>query len=89
MLFIFGVAFGYAVLRSQALPRWVSWSSFAIAVIHLAAAPSMFFGFNSSQFYASNGWGAVAMVNGCTAIWLAAVGITILVKTNRTKLDAR
>ncbi|NNC12280.1 hypothetical protein HII28_10370 [Planctomonas sp. JC2975] len=78
MLFVFGLAFGYAVLRTQALPRWVGWSSFAVAVLHLAGVPSMFFGYNSSEFYASNGWGAVAMFNGIAALWLAAVGIAIL-----------
>ncbi|NUT21372.1 MAG: hypothetical protein HOV77_19535 [Hamadaea sp.] len=78
MLVIFGVAFGYAVLRSRALAPWVGWSSFGIAALHLAAVPSMFFGFNSSQFYAANGWGAVAMFNGIAAIWLAAVGVATL-----------
>ncbi|WP_227979539.1 hypothetical protein [Nocardia spumae] len=78
MLLVFGLAFGYAVLRSRALPRWIGWSSFAIAALHLAGVPSMFFGYNSSQFYASNGWGAVAMFNGYAAIWLAIVGIAIL-----------
>ena len=81
MLFVFGVAFGYAVLRSGALPRWVGWSSFAIAALHLAGVPSMFFGYNSSEFYAANGWGAVAMFNGIAAIWLAAVGVAVLVAT--------
>ncbi|MER7128457.1 hypothetical protein [Streptosporangium saharense] len=78
MLVVFGVAFGYAVLRSRALPGWVGWSSFAVAALHLAGVPSMFFGFNSSEFYASNGWGAVAMFNGIAATWLAAVGVATL-----------
>jgi hypothetical protein len=80
MLLVFGLAFGYAVLRSRALPRWIGWSSFGIAALHLAGVPSMFFGYNSSQFYASNGWGAVAMFNGYTAIWLATVGVVILMR---------
>lgn len=80
MLVVFGVAFGCAVLRSRALPRWVGWSSFGIAALHLAGVPSMFFGFNSSEFYASNGWGAVATFNGIAAIWLAAVGVATLMK---------
>ncbi|MEV6428317.1 hypothetical protein [Nocardia sp. NPDC051463] len=80
MLLVFGLAFGYAVLRSRALARWIGWSSFAIAALHLAGVPSMFFGYNSSRFYASNGWGAVAMFNGYAAIWLAIVGVAILMK---------
>ncbi|MFF0578821.1 hypothetical protein [Streptosporangium saharense] len=44
MLVVFGIAFGYAVLRSRALPGWVGWSSFAIAALHLAGVPSMFNG---------------------------------------------
>ncbi|MER6513316.1 hypothetical protein ABT158_41350 [Nonomuraea sp. NPDC001636] len=80
MLVVFGVAFGYAVLRTGALSRWVGWSSFGIAALHLAGVPSMFFGFNSSEFYASNGWGAVAMFNGIAAIWVAAVGVAALRK---------
>jgi hypothetical protein len=78
LLTVFGLALGYAVLQTSALPRWVGWSSFGIAALHLAAVPSMFFGFNSSEFYASNGWGAVAMFNGTAAIWLAAVGVATL-----------
>jgi len=78
LLVVFGVAFGYAVLRSGALPRWVGWTSFGIAALHLTGVPSMFFGFDSSEFYASNGWGAVAMFNGVAAIWLAVVGIAVL-----------
>ncbi|MFF0865324.1 hypothetical protein ACFYUV_26490 [Nonomuraea sp. NPDC003560] len=80
MLVVFGVAFGYAVLRTGALSRWVGWSAFGIAALHLAGVPSMFFGFNSSEFYASNGWGAVAMFNGIAAIWVAAVGVAALRK---------
>ncbi|MCP2323954.1 hypothetical protein HDA40_002461 [Hamadaea flava] len=86
MLVVFGLAFGYAVLRSRALAPWVGWSSFAIAALHLAAVPSMYFGFNSSEFYAANGWGAVAMFNGTAAIWLAAVGAATL--RNRTPAPA-
>ncbi|MEV7013661.1 hypothetical protein [Streptosporangium sp. NPDC051022] len=86
MLVVFGVAFGRAVLRSRAFPRWVGWSSFGIAALHLAGVPSMFFGFNSSEFYASNGWGAVAMFNGIAAIWLAAVGVATLMKKTSSAL---
>ncbi|MEV6971211.1 hypothetical protein AB0M47_39555 [Hamadaea sp. NPDC051192] len=86
MLAVFGLAFGYAVLRSRALAPWVGWSSFAIAALHLAAVPSMYFGFNSSEFYAANGWGSVAMFNGTAAIWLAAVGAATL--RNRTPAPA-
>jgi len=78
LLAVFGLAFGYAVLRSNTLPRWVGWSSLGIAVLHLAGVPSMYFGFDSSEFYASNGWGAVAMFNGLAAVWLAVVGVTVL-----------
>lgn len=78
LLAVFGVAFGYAVLRTRALAPWVGWSAFAIALLHLAGVPSMFFGYNSSEFYASNGWGAVAMFNGVAALWLAVVGIAVL-----------
>ncbi|MFD0575024.1 hypothetical protein [Dactylosporangium darangshiense] len=89
MLVVFGLAFGYAVLRTRALPRWVGWSSFGIAALHLAAVPSMFFGFNSSEFYASNGWGAVAMFNGYAAIWLATVGVATLTKKDFASVDTR
>jgi len=78
LLTVFGVAFGYAVLRTRALAAWVGWSAFAVALVHLAGVPSMFFGYNSSEFYASNGWGAVAMFNGIAALWLAVVGISVL-----------
>jgi len=78
LLLVFNVAFGYAVLRSGALPRWVAWSSFAFAALHVAGVPSMFLGHNSYDFYAANGWGAVATFNGISVIWLAIVGIAVL-----------
>ncbi|WP_348788835.1 hypothetical protein [Leifsonia sp. NPDC080035] len=87
MLFVFGLAFGYAVLRTGVLPRWVGWSSFAVAALHLVGVPSMFFGFNSSEFYASNGWGAVAMFNGIAALWLAAVGVATLMTRSDSGSD--
>ncbi|WP_064741944.1 hypothetical protein [Hamadaea tsunoensis] len=84
MLLVFGLAFGYAVLRTRALPRWVGWTSYAVAALHLAAVPSMYFGYNSSEFYAANGWGSVAMFNGYAAIWLAAVGVAVLKRKDPT-----
>ncbi len=78
LLVVFAVTFGYAVLRTQALPRWVAWSSFVVAVVQLALIPSMFFGYDSSQFYASNGWGSVASFNGATLLWIGIVGISVL-----------
>ncbi|WP_395245922.1 hypothetical protein ACGGZK_09040 [Agromyces sp. MMS24-K17] len=80
LLLVFALAFGFGVLRSGALPRWVGWTAFVIAALHLAAVPSMFAGYDSSQFYAANGWGAVASFNGTTALWLAAVGIAVLAR---------
>lgn len=77
LLMVFGLAFGYAVLRTGALRRWAAWSAFAVAVVQLALVPSMFFGFNSYEFYAANGWGSVATFNGLTVLWLALVGVAV------------
>lgn len=78
LLLVFAVSFGHAVLRTHALPRWVGWSSFVVALAQLALIPSMFFGYDSSQFYASNGWGSVASFNGATVLWIGFVGISVL-----------
>ncbi|MBD3940911.1 hypothetical protein IF188_04235 [Microbacterium sp. NEAU-LLC] len=78
LLMVFGIAFGYVVLRTGMLRRWVAWTAFGVAVLQLLLVPSMFFGFNSYDFYAANGWGSVATFNGLTVLWLAFVGIAIL-----------
>ena len=77
LLMVFGVAFGYAVLRTGALRPWVAWSAFLVAGVQLLLVPSMFFGFNSYEFYAANGWGSVATFNGLTVLWLAVVGVAV------------
>jgi hypothetical protein len=86
LLMVFGLAFGYAVLRTGALRRWVAWSAFTVAAVQLLLVPSMFFGFNSYEFYAANGWGSVATFNGLTVLWLACVGVAVF-RSKTPELD--
>jgi hypothetical protein len=49
-----------------------------LAVVNLALAPSLFFGMDAADFYAANGWGAVASIGAVNVIWFAVLGRAIL-----------
>jgi hypothetical protein len=72
------VSFGIAAARTAGLPTWVSRSAYIIAVANLAFIPSLYFGMNAADFYASNGWGSTATISSVLLYWIAAVGVTVL-----------
>ena len=45
-----------------------------LALVNLALIPSLFFGMDAAQFYAANGWGAVASIGAINVIWFAVLG---------------
>ena len=49
-----------------------------LALLNLALVPSLFFGMDAAQFYAANGWGAVASIGALNVIWFALLGRSIL-----------
>ncbi|MFE7798194.1 hypothetical protein [Nocardia sp. NPDC057440] len=74
---LFFATFGFVVLRTALLPRWVGWSALVLALINIAFVPSLFFGNTPADFYAANGWGTTATVGGLTMLWILAVGGTL------------
>lgn len=77
MLAFFLTALGFAVSRTELLPRWTSRSAYVLAGINLAFVPSLFFGNSPANFYAANGWGTTALMGAILSYWLLALGISI------------
>ena len=75
---LFLLSFGYAVLRTGLLPRWVGRSAYVLAIANAAFVPSLFFGNDPANFYAANGWGTTASLGAITMMWLIAVNIAVL-----------
>jgi hypothetical protein len=57
--------------------------SVVLALLNLALVPSLFFGMDAAQFYAANGWGAVASIGAVNVIWFAVLGRSILRATEQ------
>jgi hypothetical protein len=72
------ISFGLAASRSAGLPKWVSTSAYVIAAANLVFIPSLYFGMNAANFYASNGWGSTATISSVLLYWVAAVGVAVL-----------
>lgn len=73
-------AAGYAILRTNALPRWAGQSAYLLALVNLAFVPSLYFGIDPSRFYSALGWGNTALTAGLITYWSAAVGIAAMVR---------
>ncbi|MGW2324842.1 hypothetical protein ACWC5C_03635 [Streptomyces sp. NPDC001700] len=76
MLAFFLVSVGYAISRTNLLPRWAGRSAYGLAGVNLAFVPSLFFGNTPANFYAANGWGTTALMGAIFSYWLLAVGIS-------------
>ncbi|MFG2990324.1 hypothetical protein ACGFZK_13715 [Streptomyces sp. NPDC048257] len=81
-------AAGYAILRAGVLPRWTGYPACAIAAVHLAFVPSLFFGTDAACFYSAVGWGNTALTAALLVYWAFAVGIALLRRTPRAGLRA-
>ncbi|MEV7246197.1 hypothetical protein AB0N92_33780 [Streptomyces sp. NPDC093248] len=77
MLALFLTAVGYAISRTNLLPRWTGRSAFVLAAVNLAFVPSLFFGNTPAHFYAANGWGTTALMGAVLSYWILALGISI------------
>jgi hypothetical protein len=69
--------------------RRVRTGSVVLAVVNLALIPSLFFGMDAANFYASNGWGAVASIGAINVIWFAVLGRAILRSGDREVVAQR
>jgi hypothetical protein len=72
---------GYALLRTNILPRWAGWSACFVALCNLAFVPSLYFGIDVTKFYSAHGWGNSALVGSLIGYWVLAVGIAALRRT--------
>jgi cbb3-type cytochrome oxidase subunit 3 len=81
-------AAGYAMLRSDAFPRWVGWFAHLVALINLAFVPSLFFGRDVTKFYSAHGWGNSALTGCLIGYWMLAVGIVLLRKRRSERVAA-
>jgi hypothetical protein len=79
----FLISLTISAARTRLLPRWVLVGSVVLALVNLALLPSIFFGMNAAEFYAANGWGAVASIGAINVIWLAILGGSLLVPRRR------
>lgn len=69
---------GYALLRTNVLPRWTGWSAYFVALCNLAFVPSLYFGTDVTKFYSAHGWGNSALVGSLIGYWVLAVDIAAL-----------
>lgn len=67
-----------APIARRLFSRRVLRGSVLLALANLAMIPSLFFGMDAANFYASNGWGAVAMIGVLNVIWFAVLGRSLL-----------
>ena len=73
-------AAGYAILRTQALPRWAGQSAYLLAMLNFAFVPSLYFGIDPGRFYSALGWGNTALTAGLFTYWCAAVGVVAMIR---------
>lgn len=85
---LFLVAAGYAVQRIRALPRWLSWTAYAVAAANLIFVPSIYFGSSEAAFYSALGWGNTALVDSLVELWILGAGIAML-RSYRTVATVR
>ena len=64
--------------RDGLLSARVRRGSVVLAIVNLALVPSLFFGMDAAFFYASNGWGSVALIGLINVIWFAVLGRSVL-----------
>ena len=83
LLALFLTTVGYAISRTNLLPRWTSRSAYILAGVNLVFVPSMFFGNDPANFYAANGWGSTASMGAILSYWLLALGISAYRSANR------
>ncbi len=64
--------------RDDILSSRVRRGSIVLAIVNLALVPSLFFGMDAAFFYASNGWGSVALIGLINMIWFGVIGAGVL-----------
>lgn len=75
---LLSAASGYATLVTSVLPRWTGWLSYAVAILNLAAIPSLYGGTDAAGFYTAAGWGVAVIATFPWLIWTLIVSILLL-----------
>jgi hypothetical protein len=89
MVATFLIALANTGFARRHFSRRVRTGSVVLAVVNLALVPSLFFGMDAANFYAANGWGAVASIGALNVIWFAVLGGAILRSGDRAVVDER
>jgi hypothetical protein len=74
----FLIALAAAPEATRLFSRRVRRACVVLAVVNLALVPSLFFGMDAADFYAANGWGAVASIGAINVIMFAVLGRALL-----------
>ena len=77
---LLSAASGYATLATGVLPRWTGWGAYAVAILNLAAIPSIYEGTDAAGFYTAAGWGVSVIATFPWLIWALIVSIMMIVK---------
>ncbi len=83
---LLSAAAGYATLLTSVLPRWTGWLSYAVAILNLAAIPSIYGGTDAAGFYTAAGWGVAVIATFPWLIWALIVSI-LLIRSREAKAE--
>lgn len=67
-------ASGYVILASGALPRWTGWVAYVVAILNVAAVPTLFGGTSDTSFIAAGGLGVTLFATFPWLAWVIVVG---------------
>jgi len=74
-------AAGYAIVASEALPKWTGWLAWISAALCVVAVPSMYANVvDPNGFYNVAGWGPAIAANVPPLIWLLTASIFMIRK---------
>ena len=78
---LFMAVAGFAILATNALPRWIGWLAWTSVVCCVAAIPSMYANIvDHTGFYNVAGWGPALIANVPPLIWFLASSLSLIRK---------
>lgn len=86
LIALIAAASGYASIASGALPKWTGYFSYAVAIVNIAAAPTIYGGTNDRDFYSVGGWGVAAFATFPWLAWVIVVGV-VAIRSRRRAAD--
>ena len=74
---------GFAILSTNALPRWIGWLAWVSVILCFIAIPAMYGSVvDGERFYNAAGWGPSIIANVPPLIWFFAASIAMIRKKN-------